>query len=97
MYPIEIIALQISHLLLVWLLVLYIYIYTFSDILEYLSHNMSVDNLCTVLPVAENSTDTGRDEYQTYVITCQKINQANQIKSMVMVTGQQLLVSLNFK
>lgn len=66
------------------------------DVLEYLSHNMNVEDFCKVLPV-ENPTDIGQDEYQTYVITCQKINQANQIKSMVMVTGQQLLASLNFK
>jgi len=64
--------------------------------LEYLSHNMCVEDLCSVLP-EDSSTDIGHDEYQTYVITCQKINQANQIKSMVMATGQQLLASLNFK
>jgi len=57
---------------------------------------MCVEDLCSVLP-EENSTNIGNDEYQTYVITCQKINQANQIKSMVMATGQQLLASLNFK
>ncbi|XP_026822959.1 uncharacterized protein LOC113560996 [Rhopalosiphum maidis] len=66
------------------------------DMLEYLSHNMCVEDLCSVLP-EDSSTDIGHDEYQTYVITCQKINQANQIKSMVMATGQQLLASLNFK
>lgn len=66
------------------------------DMLEYLSHNMCVEDLCSILP-AENSPNISQDEYQTYVITCQKINQANQIKSMVMATGQQLLASLNFK
>lgn len=68
----------------------------FLDILEYLSHNMCVEDLCNVLP-SESSSNIDHDEYQTYVITCQKINQANQIKSMVMATGQQLLASLNFK
>jgi len=57
---------------------------------------MCVEDLCSVLP-SESSKNIGHDEYQTYVITCQKINQANQIKSMVMATGQQLLASLNFK
>lgn len=64
--------------------------------LEYLSHNMSVEDLCNVLPV-ESSANVSPKEYQMYVITCQKINQANQIKSMVMATGQQLLASHNFK
>lgn len=68
----------------------------YLDMLEYLSHNMCVEDLCNILP-EESSTNIGHDEYQTYVITCQKINQANQIKSMVMATGQQLLASLNFK
>lgn len=66
------------------------------DLLEYLSQNMCVEELCSVLPV-ENSTNISHNEYQTYIITCRKINQANQIKSMVMATGQQLLASLNFK
>jgi len=66
------------------------------DILDYLSHNMSVEDLCGILPV-DNLTNTDQNEYQMYVIICQKINQANQIKSMVMATGQQLLTSLNFK
>lgn len=66
------------------------------DLLEYLSHNMCVEDLCSIL-LAENSSNLNHEEYQTYVITCQKINQANQIKSMVMATGQQLLASLNFK
>lgn len=57
---------------------------------------MSVEDLYGVLPV-EKSTKLDQNEYQTYIITCQKINQANQIKSMVMATGQQLLASLNFK
>lgn len=64
--------------------------------MEYLSHNMCVEDLCTVLPM-ESSTNKALNEYQMYIITCQKINQANQIKSMVMATGQQLLASLNFK
>lgn len=64
--------------------------------MEYLSHNMCVEDLCTVLPI-ESSTNMAHDEYQMYIITCQKINQANQIKSMVMATGQQLLASLSFK
>lgn len=64
--------------------------------MEYLSHNMCVEDLCTVLPT-ESSTNIALNEYQMYIITCQKINQANQIKSMVMATGQQLLASLNFK
>lgn len=68
----------------------------FLDILEYLSHNMCVEELCSVLPEG-TSAKIEHDEYQIYVITCQKINQANQIKSMVMATGQQLLASLNFK
>lgn len=64
--------------------------------LEYLSHNLCVKELCSILP-AESLTNKDHNEYQMYVITCQKINQANQIKSMVMATGQQLLASLNFK
>lgn len=70
--------------------------FEFLDMLDYLSHNMCVEDLCSILP-AECLLNKGHDEYQTYVITCQKINQANQIKSMVMATGQQLLGSLNFK
>lgn len=69
---------------------------TLTDLLEYLSHNMCVEDLCSII-LAENSSNLNHEEYQTYVITCQKINQANQIKSMVMATGQQLLASLNFK
>lgn len=65
--------------------------------LEYLAHSMSVEDFCSVLPVEESSKTISQCEYQQYVITCQKINQANQIKSMVMATGQQLLASLNFK
>lgn len=67
-----------------------------SDVLEHLSHSMSVEDLCNVLP-AKSTENMGNDEYQMYVITCQKINQANQIKSMVMATGQQLLATQNFK
>lgn len=66
------------------------------DMLEYLSHTMCVEDLCSILPT-ESSKHTDHDDYQTYVLTCQRINQANQIKSMVMATGQQLLASLNFK
>lgn len=68
----------------------------FLDLLDYLSHHMCVEDLCSILPT-ECSSINGHEEYQTYVITCQKINQANQIRSMVMATGQQLLGSLNFK
>lgn len=68
----------------------------FLDILEYLSHNMCVDDLCKVLP-GESATNKVYNDYQTYVITCQKINQANQIKSLVIATGQKLLTTLNFK
>jgi len=57
---------------------------------------MCVEEFCSVLP-AEDTSNGVHNEYQTYIITCQKINQANQIKSMVMATGQQLLASLNFK
>lgn len=66
------------------------------DLLEYLSQNMTVEELCSILS-NDNSTNISHNEYQTYIITCRKINQANQIKSMVMATGQQLLASLNFK
>lgn len=64
--------------------------------LEYLSHTMCVEELCSILSL-DSSTNEDHNEYQTYVLTCQRINQANQIKSMVMATGQQLLASLNFK
>lgn len=68
----------------------------FSDVLEYLAHSMSVEDFCGILSI-ENSKTISHYEYQPYIITCQKINQANQIKSMVMATGQQLLASLSFK
>ncbi|VVC40499.1 Hypothetical protein CINCED_3A003779 [Cinara cedri] len=66
------------------------------DMLEFLSHTMCVEEFCSVIPV-ESSKTISPNEYQPYIITCQKINQADQIKSMVMATGQQLLASLNFK
>ncbi|XP_050520386.1 uncharacterized protein LOC126893890 [Daktulosphaira vitifoliae] len=67
------------------------------DVLEYLSHNMSVEDFCNILPISTNENAISDDEYKLYVIRCQKINQANQIKSMVMATGQQLLGSLHLK
>lgn len=61
-----------------------------TDVLDYLSNNLTPEILWRVLP-----SEGGRHKYKSQLANCQQIAHANHIHSVIVATSRQLLATLN--
>nr|CAD7446754.1 unnamed protein product [Timema bartmani] len=60
-----------------------------QHVLNHLAQSLTLAKFSWIFPPAS------KDEYQHYRLICQQVGHANQIRSLVMTTGQQLLSALD--
>lgn len=65
------------------------YLRVMKECLAHLSTTLALEDFCRVLPPGSESS------YQHFVRMCQQVSHANQILSLIMATGQQLLSTLH--
>lgn len=68
-------------------IILIILLLLFSDILHYIAENLNIEDLVDIIP-------KDYDDAERYFSLAQNNAQANHLKTLIMITGKQLLASM---